>query len=489
MAFSYFRFRQGRAKQAWAAIAGVAVLTIVFEVIKALPLSFARYPVTSYVLQSPLQGLLKRILQDESINANRLFESLSPVVWLFVLRPFILRKALSWEVIGALLLMLLQADTLFYFGGAYLEPWSIVFSLVAIEALCSCKDYRLAFASLGTAALIKEQAMVLFPMIGLGAWAIERFQWRKLLNLGIWFTVSLIPFLSYFLYRRDAHISRKVDPVGLAELVNPTRLEEWLFRVTSQFSTLGAWLLLALIPLVIFYSWRSRKRFFNEEFFVLGAALMLALFFYCDKVSIPWSGYPRFHLYSFALLIFIATGLAFRQRSRLLYLYLGTFGLTQLPGFFKLWTFHDELNVNFFEHYEAPIFLPIHPVFKYAEAAHGLSPGADVQIIEMTGLGMLKQFEMGYSHYANRYRVQISNTTIEKTDFVDPGLRPLSVLIPLVRTANLNLNKKHGLYFRNPKLQDAAILRIEQSIRGVGGSWEEVIDSNGQRLGFISLIR
>jgi len=489
LGLSYIQFRKGNKTNAWYIVGAAALITIAIEILWPVPLAYARYPVTSYVLQSPLQGVMKKILGYESINTNRLFESLAPFIWIFVLRPLVLKRRLSWEIIITLFLFVAQPDSLFLLGSAYIEPWSLSFCLLAFEALFVCHDFRIAFAAIGTAAVIKEQCVLFFPFFFLAAFCQENFKWHRIFNLGIWFLLSLTPFLSYFLYRKDADIFRTADAIPLSVLFRSDRLHEWFYNTKTQFSAVGAWCLLAMILLILYTSWKHKRRFVTEEICGVGAAIFIVLFFYCDRMSVSWTGYHRFQIISYLIILFMAALLARKYRSKVLYLVLAVFGLSQSPRFAHVWTFADELESNFFEHFESPLFLPIRRLVTEAEKRHLVDKGSAIQIVALTAFDVLKQFDMGYPDLNNQFRIQINYKEIKSIELEESPLRPLTVLVPLVRMTNINApGLPYGLQSLFSAQYDAA-KRVERKILQLGGTWSDVVDKNNNLLGYIGHLK
>jgi hypothetical protein len=486
---TFFLFQRKQRRTAWLFLLVVAISVVACEFWRPIPPHYARYPATVYVLQTPLFWLASAIGATESINLNRLFESLALIAWLFLLRPLVLRKRLTWPLVAVVWLLVTQGDTLYYLGGAYLEPWSLVCCLIALEACIVDGDFRLAFAFIGLAAIIKEQAILLLPFLVLAALAKEGFRWHRIFNVGLWAFFSMLPFLSYFLYRRDASVWRTAELAKLSNLANPDRIHEFLHRITVQFSMTGALALLLLIAAILAITWGKRRRFVTPELFIIGGALFLPLFFYCDRISAGWTGYPRFHLVSFFLVIFLAVCLMVRFRSLTLVLALTIFGIAQLPRFVHVWRFHNETAANFFEHYDAPIFLPIRRLTAKSEKSQGMTSGSAVQIIEPTEFQDLRQFDLGYPELSAKYKVLILSKPAHEVKFEDPGIRPLWVLVPWIRMANLNAKPRSSNLYSQFQLQERLVRDLQSQITSLGGSWSLVRDDKHELLGFIGRLR
>jgi hypothetical protein len=488
LGLSFFLFQNNKRRSAWGVLLLVALSVIACELWRPIPPHYARYPATVYVLQTPLFWLAGAIGAVESINLNRLFESLALIAWLFLLRPLILRKWVTWSIVAVVWLLVTQGDTLYYLGGAYLEPWSLVFCLIALE-VCIDGDFRLAFAFIGLASIIKEQAIVLLPFFVLAAWAKEGFPWHRLLNLGLWALFSMLPFLSYFLYRRDSNVWRTAEIADVSSLANGDRIREFLHRVTIQFSMTGTFIIFFLIIAILVITWMRRRRFLTPELFVIGSVIFLPLFFYSDRISAGWTGYPRFHLVSFFLVIFLAVYVMFCFRSLVMVLLLTVFGLAQLPRFAHVWRFRNETAANFFEHYDAPIFLSIRPLFAESEKTQGLTAGSAVEVVEPTEFDDLRQFNLGYPDLAVKYKVITFSRPPGGASFQVPAVRPLWILVPRVRLANLNARQQQSNLYDQFKQSEDAINDVKREIASLGGSWTEVKDDKTRLVGFVGRLQ
>lgn len=132
---------------------------------------FARYPGAFYLLAAPLNAVAQFMRWASPLDANRLTNALGLPVWLFLLRPLVVKR---WPDVGALAFCLFffwQKDVVYYFTSTYLEPWCIVFVLLAAEILLTrpAEQGWLACLLTGTAAAFKEQGILVLPFAWLAA--------------------------------------------------------------------------------------------------------------------------------------------------------------------------------------------------------------------------------------------------------------------------------------------------------------------------------
>jgi hypothetical protein len=137
--------------------------------------------------------------------------------------------------------------------------------------------------------------------------------------------------------------------------------------VLDHFGWSGVAVLAVSVAVRIYLASRTRSRRWLT-LCLLGAALTQVAFFYIDRVSIPWTGNTRFHLFALALFGF-AAWMPDRRTSRPAIA--GLIALAQLPtlaGTIAL-AFRPDPVRNYFEHYDAPIYFPIKSLVLEAHAA------------------------------------------------------------------------------------------------------------------------
>jgi len=397
---------------AWSLALFLALLAVSYS--GDAPWYLARYPAGAYLLGLPA-GLFSRLADwDAPLGAARLTTSLSLPVWLLLLRPAIVGR---WPDRGALLFGVffwLQKDAVYYTTTSYAEPWMVVAVLLAAEYLLdkSGRERLNACLITGAAALIKEPAILTLPFFWLACrpWAgTGRDRWRALL-VGV---VSGLPFLTYYLFRRQCEIGRGLGLAAPADLFSADRLSEFGRRALVQFGWSG--LVAVVLGSALAVAWGSRRPGARWKLAMLVAAALFQVgFFWADEFSTDWTGYPRFHLLPLAL---AGCGLLGGPppRSRLLgtpAFYACALALLlalqtgMLLPFLRLAT-RPDVTRNYLEHYEAPVFFPIASLVGEAERDGALQAGGRIRVSDPLGTDQFTMLERGYPTLARRYDLQI----------------------------------------------------------------------------------
>jgi hypothetical protein len=336
-----------------------------------------RYPGSSYLLDVPLQWLAKRMVWSSPLDANRITTALSLVAWLYVVRPLALRRWPDLAILPFALFFFWQQDVVYYDTTAYLEPWSIVFVLTAVEVLASDRPTRswLPMLLVGVACAFKEQPILIAPWIGLAtlAW-IPRTKkaWAAAAVNGV---LAIAPFAVWFqVVRPLTGNARKSGLASIDEIFDGHRVRVFGLRVLEQFGWSGIAMLVASLVVVIALAVRDRSRRWIT-LCLLGAAATQVVFFYVDRISIPWTGYPRFHM--FALALFGGAAWMTARPSRIA---VALIALAQLPTLVPTvaLAFHPDPGRNFFEHHDAPVYFPIKSLVLEAKRDGVLANGAHV---------------------------------------------------------------------------------------------------------------
>jgi len=253
----------------------------------ALPQStmFGRYPAGFYLLATPLNVMFDVLNSPYPHTASHVMNVLSVPAWLFALRPIVIGRWPDWQVLPVAVLIYFQGPALVYLGSTLIEPWSIVFLLLSIEALVALPaDQRWVAVVLATvAAAFKETAILLLPTI----WVLACVEWRgyrpslraHALAAGM---AAVACFAVYYLVRRDAEIHRIVAVASAADVWRSTRLVEWLTNVTAALGvTAVAGVALLFVGALRHVAWAI-------------TTLALVMFFFVDALGVPYTGYSRY---------------------------------------------------------------------------------------------------------------------------------------------------------------------------------------------------
>jgi hypothetical protein len=380
----------------YAASAAMAALLASSFLLPASEL-FGRYPTGFYHLSAPLNAAFDIAGIPYPATANHLVNVLSLPAWLFVLRPLVVGRLPDWQVLPIALLIYFQAPSFVYVGSALLEPWAFVFLLLALEALAAFPpDDRWRAVLLASAAtFFKETAVLLLPAIWLVAcvrWDGARPSLREhAITVGV---VALTPFAVYYAVRMDAEVHRGVAVAAAEQVWQPARLAQWLTTVRAQ---LG---LPAMIAVATIFVAALR------HFVWVLTAVAVALFFYVDALSIPYTGYGRFLAYSLLAVCGALFAITYRitNRRALAALSFGIAALQALPVSQVLaLDFRPDYERNSLEWNRGSIRLPIRTLIERVPAAPGGGPRAIRVVASPTDLTSL---QVAYPDLADQYELR-----------------------------------------------------------------------------------
>ncbi len=266
----------------------------------------ARYPGGFYFLSFPMMALWKMAGWNAPLSAVRLTNIAAIPVWLFVLRPWLIRRWPDWRIVPFGCLIFLLKEVFFYLTSAYLEPWAMILLALAAEMILFRAPGHEWIPTLlcGLAGIIKEQAIFALPFVWIvGHWEeLRRRDWVAPVLNGI---IAAFPFVLYFMHRRLLKVFRSVVFMSPAEIFDPDHLQTFLKYNEIYWGEPGvvaaAILLLSLLTAIVI-----AKKHRGALLACAGAALAQFLLFYGDKESVGYIGYFRFLL---LLLILAGAGL------------------------------------------------------------------------------------------------------------------------------------------------------------------------------------
>jgi hypothetical protein len=361
---------------------------------------FGRYPAGVYLLTTPLSVAFEAASIPYPTTANHIVNVLSVPVWLFVLRPSIIGRWPDWRVLPVALLVYFQAPAFVYVSSALLEPWALVFLLLAVEALAAFEpgDRWMAVPLAAAATFFKETAILLLPTI----WLLACVEWRGLrpsirkggIAVGV---ASVAPFLIYYAVRRGVQIERVYEIAGLESTWTAARVSEWIANVRAQ---LGVGGMLAVAAAI---AWSVRR---NLAW--MATALLVTLFFFADAAGIPYTGYGRFLAYSLIALCGAVFASAYRsaERDRALVALCAVIAVLQLPAVTRMFTldFQPDYERNSLEWKDSLIRLPIRTLAGTIANTHG---GEQVRRIRVITFGTdLISLRVAYPDLAERFDLQ-----------------------------------------------------------------------------------
>ena len=262
--------------------------------------SFAvRYPGGGYFVDALLLGLAKLLHWPTPIDALRTSSVFAVCAWLLVLRPLVVRRAPELSLLPFALYFFWQRDVVFYFTSAYLEPWSVVLVLTAMELVLRDDGERawLAWLLIGAAAMVKEQAILVLPFAVVAGWrgGVTR---ARFTSNAIAACYAALPFVLYFNVRSSAGVQRRAA-LATSGVFTAARMHEWLDAVRAS---LGFSLFLVVALLVVTMIMMMSRRNGSRAAAFAAAGLFQVFFFFSDRMSLAWTGYARFHLLALALI-------------------------------------------------------------------------------------------------------------------------------------------------------------------------------------------
>lgn len=326
-----------------------------------------RYPGTLHFLAVPIAALCERLQSSSPLDAIRIANALALPAWMFVLRPLCLKRWPGISVLPFAVFLFFQKDVVYYFSSAYLEPWSLVMFALAVELLVTgeARDSWKAVLAAFAAPMIKEYTILLAVFIAIGAYLRAR-EKRDRLQVVLSAMTGTLVFGFYYTARLRTGVfgASGFDPSGLG----PGRLAGYAERAGQQFGSafpIVVALAAALVLLVL------RRGIGWRTWAPLAAGIIVHNFYFLgEKLTTEWLGYPRFQI---PVLAFMAAPLLLlpslpKARNWIL-------GVSLLIAVAHLLSARPliaaigkpEVTMNFFEHRDAPVYLPFRQLVEEAD--------------------------------------------------------------------------------------------------------------------------
>ena len=367
---------------------------------------FGRYPTGLYLIATPLNVAFEAARFPYPHSANHIVNVLSVPAWLFVLRPFVIGRWPDWPVVPVALLLYFQAPAFVYVSSALLEPWAFVFLLLAMEALVALepRDRWIAVPLCAVATFFKDTAILFMPTMWLLAcveWssafaAVRRGRLPPIPRDAMWLGVAAIaPFAIYFAVRVGLQTERLYEPATAAAVWGDERLRIWIGNARAQL-TLGG--LVAVIAAAAFSA--------RHGWAWIATAVAVALFFFVDAASIPYTGHGRFHAHSLIAVcgaVFAAV-YAYRGSPRTLMAACAVLVVLQVPAVARtfLLDFRPDYERNAMEWRRSLIRLPIRTLAKKLETL----PGDALRRVRVVAFDTdLISLQVAYPDLASRYEL------------------------------------------------------------------------------------
>ncbi|MGH1429019.1 MAG: hypothetical protein ACRBEE_13850 [Arenicella sp.] len=425
---------------------------------------FSRYPGGARILASPFVYMSYEYQWSDPLNTGRVLNVLSVPMWLLVLRPLIIGRLPNVAILPFILIFFWQAEIVYLFSSAYLDIWSVIFILLAVEKLIVShqsdhhgddQGYLKSCLLLGVACAFKEPAVFIIPWFWLAGWspAVVYVRLReqgmyglsdRLYHATIIGFASVLPFLVYYVVRKSFGVSRYTVK-GFEYFLTGDWFAEMASRIGFHFGTLGSVLLglMALLWLVVLVSpiWKKQRWMMMC---ILGALLTQIFLFNWDQGGVAFTGYLRFYLP--ALVLFLAPViLVFVSRDGLgEKFHKAVVSICALAMLGNMPTMYASANLlkepdtarSFNEHYDAPIYLPIRSLIKKAES-EGVLEGEN-RAIHINHVTDWNQPAFVYSDLLVKYKLNMRKELACSCSAERP-----SVLAPFIVMSGLNEKYKH----------------------------------------------
>ncbi len=334
---------------------------------------YLRYPGAGYLLDQIFA--VPAYVSGNVELSGRIPNVAAIVIWLFALRPLLLKRWPDLAILPAAVFVYWQKDLLYYIDSTYLEAWAFVFTFMAVELVIARGRAGVPIACLliGAAACFKEPFIIALPFV----WLAGIFPLRPLAEL---FRVSFFafiggfPFLFYYFGRKNVPLSDiiidrtwDVDANYSAVMHYFVHFFDRMVQTFTGLSALAALLAVLAIPLLALRQIDRRIQLFC----MAAACAELIVFFALDEVSQYWAGYFRFFMPAFAFLSsgLIAIGYFSRARQALI---AGVAMLALQAGsayFAVARSAGPGSERSFIEHYESALVFPIKTLLAQARQA------------------------------------------------------------------------------------------------------------------------
>lgn len=343
---------------------------------------FLRYPGARYLIDLPFLGAAFA-LNDLELG-GRLSNVSAALCWLFVLRPWLIGRWPDLRILPVALLLFWQTDIIHYFDSVYLEPWGMIFSLLAVEALLEKGRDGAALACLliGAAATVKEPFILALPLVWL-AGAPWRGTWAEFVRLSSPAVAAGMPFVLYFAARKNVPFADLESSRSVHFTFSWHGLDRYAAEFAKQMGygfpgTSGLLAVAALLVALVMLWTRADRRLALAC--SLGAGLLIALMFAVDSGSQHWAGYFRFLMYSLPFLVSGVVLLGESLRPGWALAITALILLLQAPSAYTAVAraLGPATDRNFVEHYDAPLVFPINRLTAEARRAGALQPHAPI---------------------------------------------------------------------------------------------------------------
>jgi hypothetical protein len=343
---------------------------------------FLRYPGARYFIDLPFLGPAFALSDLEL--AGRLANVGGALCWLFVLRPWLIGRWPDLRILPVAVLLLWQKDMIYYFDSVYLEPWALIFSLLAAELLIAKgrDGAPAACLCIGAAATFKEPFILALPFVWLAGEPWRR-TWRDLVQLSAAAVAAGMPFVVYVAARKSVDITELGSNRFVELSMSTDALRNYVSQLAKQLAitfpgSSGLLVIASLLLIVVTLVYYPERRIALAS--LLGAACFIALLFIFDRTSQRWAGYFRFVMCSLPFLTCGVLALGRSLPTRWALALAAVVVLLQAPSAYTALAFSagPATGRNFLEYYDSGLIFPIKSLTAEAQRAGALSRGAPI---------------------------------------------------------------------------------------------------------------
>ena len=445
---------------------------------------FSRYPAFAYLLTAPFMAIANLMHWPSLVFANQTAQFLSLPIWLFVLRPFFLKRWPDLPILLFAFFIYWQKDFIHYQSAAYLEPWSLVFIALALEMVLTQPLPRWRpLLMIGVATWLKETSILFAPFIWLGIYALplwkkEKGSLKESIFVG---AATITPFIAYYIMRVEDKIFRSAQLMDFSKAFTSGRLNEFLFRLTEQWQVTGLLLLTLLFAAWVWWVRQDRERRFLG-FCLLLAVILTLPFYFMDALAIDFPGYPRFYLPTYMLLSSPLLILSTQFKKQTLFALVGMIVTLQFIASFNYVkiSFGPSAQRSFTEHFDSPAYFPIRTLVNKAEAQGRVRRGDKIIIRPSIANFYPQSFAVGYRDLNEKFRFAVAPLPADPTACSCTG-ESKALLIPLITDSGLKSKKP-----QDAKVKAQANACIEQIKKSCTNVFEQKL-SDGQLSGVLGV--
>jgi len=253
-----------------------------------------------FFISLPINSLFF-LLELNLMDAIRFTNFFSIIFWLLVLRPMIIGEFPNLRILPFALLVYWNPQMIFIANGSHVDPWSVVFLLLALEIVIR-KGFNFspqAIILLGIGACFKSYIAILIPCFFLYGKPWIKDNERRLIHCFSFFS-SILP-VYFFTKLREGNYWQpiKFENYGFEQLDN-----NYFYLANLQLENYRYILIILLICLFIFFINFIKKK--SESIFIFSISIFFFFIFFFNNVPQMMQHVMYFRYYMIAFIIFFS---------------------------------------------------------------------------------------------------------------------------------------------------------------------------------------